>query len=254
MDEKISEGKLIGEKAIIKLRKSVDEAKKEVDEFGNAQRVRELDAVQQAHHPVETLAQEAQAKLGIELTWLDGVTYADWQRERTIRQASHACAERFFFAEYHKLASDASAFREELHGIQQGSRRSVKLARADFEEQVQGLKTDMDQIHTSFVRRLTQMAVAGYNILKGEPTKVLDAASILSKLMRPATAFSDLPKTTSTPGLQERLASAAAAVAGGAAVEDAARGLRGSFSSATEAAGSVVSGTSYSFRAVRFVC
>lgn len=80
-DDKISQGKLLGEKAIQKMQRSVEDAKEEVDAFGRAHFEKEQGAVQQAHHPVESLAQEAQSKLGIELTWLDGVTYADWQRE-----------------------------------------------------------------------------------------------------------------------------------------------------------------------------
>lgn len=88
VEEKISQGKLIGEKAIAKLQRLVNEAKEEVDDFGRAQHAKEQGAVQQAHHPVESLAQEAQSKLGIELTWLDGVTYADWQREQRPKDVS----------------------------------------------------------------------------------------------------------------------------------------------------------------------
>lgn len=102
----------------------------------------------------------------------------------------------------------------------------------------------MDQIHNSFVRRLTELAVAGYNVLKGEPTggTVEQAFERLSKLANLITPAGKAPEPESTQGIRDKAASLAAAVAGGIGVEEMVRAVKGTAKSATDAAASAVGG------------
>ncbi|KIY52965.1 hypothetical protein FISHEDRAFT_34395 [Fistulina hepatica ATCC 64428] len=106
-------------------------------------RKREMQAVERAAASVKTLAERAQADVGLDYAWLEDVTYDDWQK-------------------YHDLMRASDHFTVQVHIIQNGTHPSppedpLTMAMSDLQEEVR-------DIILGFNVRMRDIKVKGFDL------------------------------------------------------------------------------------------
>ncbi|KAI8448322.1 hypothetical protein BY996DRAFT_6419874 [Phakopsora pachyrhizi] len=141
IEEKLEDVKLVVEKSREKFKvKLIDANLEEIDEFGRKEYLIENEILEECWDVVDSHAVGVQAILGGGLTWLDGVTYRDWQV-------------------YHDFRTRSKKFKSKLEDIMMGNRTEFKskIKEYDFFSSIEGVRNQVMERYEEFVEELKRV-------------------------------------------------------------------------------------------------